>query len=156
MTVARSSGRVLPSTVAPLIITVRGCKAIKDSDLAALFGLSLTAFYDRVGGKLWKFQPTAFYKLSKAHDRGRMDRRPVLAFTQPGVIMVAGLLGDDEALEIGMDIAHALQNRRRSSAHKKRPAKRAGDPEKAERYYQARAHMMQGRLHELLKKLRRH
>lgn len=156
MTVARTSGRVLPSTVAPLIIHVRGYKAIKDSDLAALFGISLTTLYERVGGKLWRLQPTAFFKLSKAHDRGRLDKRPVLAFTQPGVIMVASMLGDDESLDIGMDIARAMKNRRRTSTHKKRPVKRVSDPGKAERYYQARAHMMQGRLHELLKKLRRH
>ena len=70
--------------------------------------------------------------------------------------MVAGILGDDDALELGIDIARAMKTRRRSSPQKKRPAKRASDPGKAERYYQARAHMMQGRLHELLKKMRRH
>lgn len=156
MTVARITGRVDASTLAPLLVNVRGYKAIKDSDLAALFGLGLPVFYRRVGGKLWRLQPRAFFKLSKAHDRGRLDRRPVLAFTQTGVIMIAGLLGDDDSLEIGMDIARAMKNRRRTSAHKKRPSKRATDPHKAERYYQARAHMMQGRLYELLKKLRRH
>lgn len=156
MTVARITGRVDANTIAPLIVNVRGYKTIKDSDLAALFGISLTAFYERIGGKLWRLQPTAFFKLSKAYDRGRLDRRPVLAFTQSGVMMVAGILGDDESFEIGLDIARAMKNRRRSSAHKKRPAKRTHDPDKSERYFQARAHMMQSRLYELLKKMRRH
>ncbi|MBM0107712.1 hypothetical protein JM946_23455 [Steroidobacter sp. S1-65] len=156
MTVARNTGRVVASTIAPLIVNVRGYKTIKDSDLAALFGISLTKFYGKVGRKLWRLQPAAFFKISKAHDRGRLDRRPVLAFTQVGVMLVAGILGSDDALELGIDIARAMKTRRRTSPRNKRPSKRSSDASKAERYYEARAHMMQGRLHELLKKMRRH
>lgn len=154
MTRARRPERVDASAVASLVITVEGCKAIKDVDLAALLGLSLPDFYKRIGGKLWALKPPAYFKLSQRYARGRRDTQPALAFTQAGVAMVASILGNDAALEIGMDVIHALRNRRRDSAHKKRPARRSSDVEKAARYYEAMARMMQGRLHELLKKMR--
>ena len=151
---SRFAQRLDASTVAPLVIQVRGCKAIKDADLAALFGISLSKFYDRIGAKLWILNSASFFKLPKRYDRGRLDRRPVLAFSQSGVLLVAGMLGDEASLEIGMDVAHAMKTKRRSSAHRKRPARRANDPDKTARYYEARARMMQGRLYDLLKKIR--
>ncbi|WP_116807246.1 hypothetical protein [Steroidobacter cummioxidans] len=154
MTRARKPGRVDASTIASLVITVEGCKAIKDADLARLLGLSLPIFYKRIGGKLWALKSPAYFKLDQRYSRGRLDRRPALAFTQSGVAMVASILGNDAALEIGMDVIYALRNRRRDSAHKKRPVRRNNDAEKAARYYEAMARMMQGRLHELLKKMR--
>ena len=138
MSVPRTFRRVSASKVAALVIQVRGDKAIKDSDLAALFGIRLSTLYARISGKLWRFKPRAFHKLSKAHDRGRLDGRPTLAFTQAGVLLVAGILADDASLETGMEIAHVLKTQRRSSAHKKRPARRADDPKKAASYDEAR------------------
>src|SRR5688572_24008707 len=111
MSVPRVHKRAAASRVAALVIRIDGEKALKDVDLAALFGLSLSALYARIGRKLWRFQPRAFHKLSRAHDRGRRDARPTLAFTQAGVMLVAGILGDEASLETGMDIAHALKTR---------------------------------------------
>jgi hypothetical protein len=150
----RRPKRVDASAIASLIITVEGCKAIKDVDLAALFGIRLPDFYKRVGRKLWILKSPAYFKLSKPYARGRLDAHPSLAFTHSGVMMVAGILGDDTSLEIGMDIVYALRNRRRGSIQKKRPNRRKVDAEKAARYYQAVARMLQGRLHEILKKMR--
>lgn len=129
-----------------MVIQVRGDKAIKDSDLAALFGISRSALYAKISGKLWRFKPAAFHKLSKAHDRGRQDARPTLAFTQAGVMLVAGILADDTSLEIGMDIAHALRTRRRPSTHKKRAKRRAKDPKKAAKYAEAKSRLTAARL----------
>lgn len=154
MSLPRVPKRVPVSTVAARIIKVRGYKALKDADLAALFGLDLPTFYARIGAKLWHFAPNWCFKLSTRYDRGRADRSPALAFTQPGVIMIAGILADADSLEIGMDIAYALRNRRRSSAIKKRPARRADDSKKAARYDEAKARLIRGRLRELLKKIR--
>src|SRR5690606_5318139 len=116
---ARTRKRVSSSKIAALIINVGGDKALRDQDVAALFGISLAALYRRIGGRLWRIKPKAFHKLPRAHDRGRLDRRPALAFTQAGVMLIAGMLGDDASLEIGMEIAHALRTRRRSSPQKK-------------------------------------
>lgn len=142
----RTPKRVSASKVAALVIQVHGDKAIKDADLAALFGISLAMLYAKIKGKLWHFQPTAFHKLTRTHDRGRLDARPALAFTRAGVLLVAAMLADDASLEMGMDIAHALKNRRRSSAHKKRPARRADDLEKSERYEEAMSRLIKARL----------
>ena len=154
MSLVRMPKRVSASKVAALVIQIRGNKAIKDADLADLFGMSVATLYARISGKLWRFKPTAFYKLSKAHDRGRLDARPTLAFTQAGVMLVAGILADDKSLEIGMDVAHALRTRRRSSPHKKRAARRAEDPKKSARYAAAKSRLNTARLHALTGKIR--
>jgi len=149
----RKPKRVDASTIASLIVIIEGCRAIKDVDLARLFGISLSSFYKRIGDKLWMLKSPAYFKLSKPYARGRLDAHPALAFTHSGVMMVASILGDDGSLEIGMDIVYALRNRRRGSVQKKRPSRRNVDAEKAARYYESMARMLQGRLHELLKKM---
>ncbi|GFE88953.1 hypothetical protein [Steroidobacter agaridevorans] len=154
MTPPRKPTRLDASAIASLIVTVEGSKAIKDVDFAALLGISLPDFYKRIGHKLWILKSPAYYKLSKRYARGRLDSQPALAFTQSGVMMVASILGDDTSLDVGMDIVYALRNRRRDSVHKRRPSRRHSDPAKAARYYEAMARMLQGRLHELLKKMR--
>lgn len=154
MTRARRPKAVDANAIASRVITVAGCKAIKDADLAALLGLSLPVFYKRVGRKLWMLGKGMYFKLSKPNARGRLDIQPTLAFTLNGVMLIASILGDDDSLEIGMDIVHALRNRRRGSATKKRPLRRKDDEEKTQRYYEAMARMLQGRLHDLLKKMR--
>ncbi|MFC4310864.1 hypothetical protein ACFPN2_17345 [Steroidobacter flavus] len=146
--------RVDASVIASLVITVDGCKAIKDADLATLFGLGLAAFYKRIGRKLWMLRPGWYFKLAKRYARGRLDTQPSLAFTQNGVLLIASILGDEDSLEIGMDIVQALRHRRRDSAHKKRPVRRKNSAEKSQRYYEAMARMLQGRLHDMLKKMR--
>lgn len=154
MTPPRKQKRLDASAIASLIVTVEGCKAIKDADFAALLGMGLPDFYKRIGHKLWVLKSPAYFKLAKRYARGRPDCQPALAFTQSGVMMVASILGDDTALEVGMDIVYALRNRRRNSTQKKRPNRRNIDAQKAARYYEAMARMLQGRLHEMLKKMR--
>ena len=154
MTRPRKPQRVDASVIASFIVTIEGCKAIKDVDLAALLGVTLPDFYQRIGGKLWILKQPAYFKLAKRYARGRLDTQPSLAFTQSGVMMVASMLGDETSLEIGMDIVYALRNRRRGSVLKKRPSRRKADAEKAASYYEALARMLQGRLHEMLKKMR--
>lgn len=146
MSAPRVYRRVSARRITAVVIQVRGDKAIKDSDLAALFGISLSTLYAKISGKLWRFKPTAFHKLPKAHDRGRRDARQTLAFTQAGVMLVAGILADDDSLEVGMDIANALRTRRRSSTRKKRPARRAKDPKKAASYAEAKSRLHVARL----------
>lgn len=155
MSSSRSPKRIAVRTLTPLIIKIDGYKAIKDSDLAALFEISLSSLYKRIGPKLWLFKPTGFFNLTELQGRRRSRTRPSLAFSQAGVILIAGILGDDASLEIGADIAEALRNPRRSSAYKKRPARRTDDADKAARYDEAKARLVQGRLHELLKKKQR-
>ncbi|MDY6944458.1 MAG: hypothetical protein SXG53_01965 [Pseudomonadota bacterium] len=146
MKAARAQKRVCASKVAALVIQVRGDKAIRDTDLAALFGISVATLYARIKGKLWRFQPAAFHQLPRVPGRGRRDARPSLAFTQSGVMLVAGVLANDAALEIGMDIAHVLKTRRRSSAYKKRPLDRVNDPEKNAGYREARSRLLEAHL----------
>ena len=37
---------------------MKGSRAIKDVDLATLYGIGLPEFYKRLGNKLWRFAPT--------------------------------------------------------------------------------------------------
>jgi hypothetical protein len=154
MTRSSKIRRVDATAIAAVVIAVDGRKAIRDADLATLFGLGLATFYKRIGRKLWMLRPGWYFKLSKRYARGRLDTHPSLAFTQNGVLLIASILGDDDSLEIGMDIVQALRSRRRGSAQKKRPARRTHNAEKSQRYYEAMARMLQGRLHEMLKKMR--
>lgn len=154
MSVPRVYKRVVASRVAALVIKIDGDKTLKDSDLAALFGLSLAAMYARIGRKLWKFQPKAFHKLSPVPGRRRGNARPALAFTQEGVLLVASVLRDEAMLETGMEIAHALKTRRRSSVHKKGPVRRVADPVKTANYDEAKRRLIVERLHALTKKIR--
>jgi hypothetical protein len=149
MSTPRVPKRISASRIATLVIQIDGDKAIKDSDLAALFGMHVTTLYARIGKKLWRFKPRAFHKLTKAHDRGRQDARPAMAFTQAGVLLIAGILGDEASLQIGMDIAHALKTRRRSSAQKKR----TNDPEKTSGYSEAKRRLITARLRALTGKI---
>lgn len=146
MKVARAHKRVSTSKVAALVIQIHGDKAIKDADLAALFGIDLSTLYAKIKGKLWRFQPAAFHTLPRANDRGRRHARPSLAFTQSGVMLVASVLADEALLELGMDIAHVLKTRRRSSAYKKRAVARANDPEKTAGYGAAKRRLIEARL----------
>ena len=154
MTRARPPKRPAASAIASKVITVEGCKAIKDADLATLLGVSVPALYKRIGGKLWMLRKDMYFKLSPRYSRGRLDTQPPLAFTQTGVILIASIFGDEDSLEIGMDVVQSLRSRRRGSAVKKLPIRRKIDAEKAARYYEAMARMLQGRLHDMLKKMR--
>lgn len=154
MRVPRVHRRVAASRVAALVIKIDGDKALKDSDLAALFELSLPALYASIGRKLWDLQPRAFHKLSQAHDRGRQDARPALAFTLAGVLLVAGILGE-ASLDSGADIAHALKTRRRASVHKKVPARRVDDPNKSAHYNEAKRCLIAKHLPALTKRSQR-
>ncbi|WP_129776500.1 hypothetical protein [Peristeroidobacter soli] len=153
MTRSSKIRRVDATTIASVVITVEGRKAIRDADLATLFGLGLTAFYKRIGRKLWMLRPGWYFKLSKRYARGRLDTQPSLAFAQNGVLLIASILGDDDSLETGMEIVQALRSRRRGSTQKKRPARRKHCAEKSQRYYESMARMLQGRLHDLLRKM---
>lgn len=153
MTRRRVARRVSVAALAPHFIHVRGYKVLKDKKLATLFGLTLGELYRRAGPKLWKFPAGCFVQLPT--DAGRsVKSRPSLAFTQSGVVAVASVLRDEAMLEIGMDIAYAMQIRRRSSAYKKRPARRAQDLAKAALYIEAVERMVVvTALHAIMKRI---
>ena len=153
MNAPRGPKRVAARRVAELIINIHGDKALKDSDLAALFGISVSRLYAIIGRKLWHLQPKGFHKLSKTRVRGPLGPRPMLAFTQSGVILITSILGDEASLEIGMDIAYAMKTRRRSSEYKKAPSRRAKDPKKAESYAAARIRLAAARLRAMRRKV---
>jgi hypothetical protein len=130
------------ATVLALAILIRGVKLLRDVEVATLFGLTLPQLYERIGSLLWSFTPNSFLKLpANKRDGGRVDARPVLAFTPSGVLFIASILNDRESLEIGTDIFHALSIKRRSSAYRKRPARRAESAAKAAGYHEARGRL---------------
>lgn len=128
--IKRALLRLDVAKVTSLIVYVNGYKALKDSDLAALFGIGVREMYTRIGDKLWELPRNSYFKVAAPKGRRRSGARPSLAFSQSGVIMVASTLGDESLLDLAAEIAALLQGRRRASAHKKRPALREEDPEK--------------------------
>lgn len=135
-----------------LMIPVRGCNAIKDVDLALLFGVRLADFYDRIGGKLWCFEPTSIFKLPQRYARAPSDQHPILAFDSFGVRMIAAILGDDNSIEISLDIVSALESQWQTPADTRRLVNRVFGPDKVSRAYEAKADRQRKRLHGLLTK----
>ncbi len=140
--------------IASLVITVDGCKAIKDADLASLFGVRLPAFYKRLGQKLWMLSKDMYFKLSPRYARGRLDAQPAARL---------------HAERRHPDRQHFWRRRFAGNRHgcrpcaekspsrlsrQETPVRRKIDAEKAARYYEAMARMLQGRLHDMLKKMR--
>ena len=122
--------------ITPLIVHHNGRKALRDADLARLFGVALRLLYQRIERNLWICTRNLMFQLTPEKRSSRSQPfRPGLAFTHGGVIAIAGLLNDATALRVAPDIALILQQRRRS----KRAARRSEDPIKAAKYERARA-----------------
>lgn len=137
----RTARPQMVSAISALVVRVNGSRAIKDVDLAILFGINLSELYRRIGDKLWRFGPTSCCVLTNQYDRGQQNAERRLVFFRGGVITLAGMIRDEASFQIGLAIAEALKNRRRASAQKQRLSKRAYDPVLSERYYQARARL---------------
>jgi hypothetical protein len=127
------------TVIAALVIRVNGSRAIKDVDLASLFGIGVPELYQRIGDRLWRFTPTFYCKLSDRYDRGRPSTQSQLAFFHSGAIALAGIVCSNASFQMGVDVAHALRNYRRPK--KRRRRRRDDDPVELERYYKARARL---------------
>jgi hypothetical protein len=116
--------------IARLVIHRNGRKALKDADLAVLFGVTPQHLYQIMGNTLWLFSRSFMFQLTCGEHSSRAESfQPSLAFTKAGVMAIAALLRDERALELGIGIAHILKQRNRSSAGRKRVRRRPGiDP----------------------------
>ena len=110
-----------------LIIHKQGEKALQAGDLMALFGMPLDEFYRRIGGKLWYLPRSCMFTVTSAG-------RTAPAFTQGGVAAICALLDDARIQEMGIEIARLMKQRKRASANREAPARRADSVYKAERY----------------------
>lgn len=139
MTRLRIARRVPASRVRPFLIRVDDYKVIEDVELAGLFRLTLRELYGLLGPKVWTFTSADSLQLPNGTASG--PSRPSLVFTQTEVLavasIVASLLRNETLLEIGLDIVHAMNTKRRSSKHRRRPARRADDSTKAQKYREA-------------------
>lgn len=126
----RSAPRVSDDVIARLVIRRHGCKGLKDEDVALLLGVTLQSLYESIGSTLWLFSRSFMFRLTPPKRARRAELFPSsLAFTKAGVIAIAALLNNEYAFEMGIRIAHALKQRRRSSANRKHVRRRPGiDP----------------------------
>ena len=148
MTPRRSTKRAVRKDATLAIVRNGGRKAIKDADLASRFGVTLGAFYRRLGDKLLLLPRQSMFRLAPKKSRGTASTPSALCFTQSGVILVAALFGGKRALQAGVEVALGLKTRRRSSKQKQRRPRRADDPDRAAAYDQALA-----RLHAQMSKI---
>lgn len=121
----------LIDAVARLIIHRHGRKALKDADLARLLGITPQYLYKQLAANLWLLSRNLMFQLT--HEERSSRRQPFrssLAFTQGGVMAIGGLLNNEHAFEVSIDIARILKQRRRS----KRVSRRASDPARAVHY----------------------
>jgi hypothetical protein len=130
MTRRRSAARVSNEVIARLVIHRNGRKALKDADLALLFGVTPQRLYQTMGSTLWLFSRSFMFQLTCGERCSRADSfQPSLAFTKAGVMAIAALLRDEQALDTGMRIVRVLKQRKRSSAGRKYVRRRPGiDP----------------------------
>lgn len=131
-------------------IRANGSRAIADTDLAALFGISLPQMYKQIGNKLFRFTPAMCCKLSTGRERGRTSEHPRLAFSCSGAIVLAGIIEGGAKFHIGTRVAHALRNRRRASTLQKRRNKRDYDFGLWKQYHEARMQLYAGPFGHLL------
>jgi hypothetical protein len=127
MTRRRSASRISDDAITRLVIHRNGRKALKDVDLARLFGVTPQRLYQIMGSTLWLFSRLFMFQLTRRERTSRAESLgPSLAFTNAGVIAIAALLQDDQALEMGIKIVRCLKQRKRSSASRKRMRRRPG------------------------------
>jgi hypothetical protein len=125
-----ASRRISDAQVSRLIIHKGGEKGLKAADLAAQVGITVDDLFGRVGGKLWYLPRTCMFTVT-------IQGRTTPVFTQGGVMMVCAWLGDAHALEIGWEIARLMKQRKRSSANRAAPTRRAGCTRQSAAYRQS-------------------
>jgi hypothetical protein len=105
--------------IEPLIVSLRGRKAIVDADLARLYGVTTAALNQAVRRNAPRFPPDFAFTLTTQEkselitscDRFRMMKHSAvlpIAFTEFGATMAANVLNSDEAVQTSVFIVRAF------------------------------------------------
>lgn len=114
--------KLLPmGRVAQTIFVLRGRRVILDSDLAALYGVSVSRFNEQVKRNVARFPVDFAFQLTRdEHEAlrsqiaisktGRRGGRRYLpyAFTEHGAVMAASVLSSPRAIEMSVEVVRAF------------------------------------------------
>lgn len=115
---------ITPATVEHLILFVRGCRVMLDSDLASLYGVEVRALNQAVRRNTDRFPRDFMFRLEireVANLRSQFvissswggPRWRPYAFTEQGVAMLSGVLRSPRAIEVNIEIMRAFVRLRR-------------------------------------------
>jgi ORF6N domain len=102
------------------ILLIRGQKVILDSDLAELYSVATSRLNEQVKRNIERFPPDFAFRLSKdefAHLKSHSAtssstwggrRKLPYAFTEHGVIMAAGVLNSERAVQVSVFVVRAF------------------------------------------------
>ena len=113
--------------IAKAILNIRGQRAILDSDLAALYGVSTKVLNQAVKRNIERFPPDFMFSLTPAEKTevvtncdhlSRLRFSPTLpnAFTEHGALMAANVLKSDRAVRASIQIIRTFIQMREAMA----------------------------------------
>ena len=125
------------------IIVLRGRRVILDSELAALYGVTVSRLNEQVKRNSGRFpEDFAFVLTREEHDAlrsqiailkpGRGEHRKYLptAFTEHGAVMAASVLNSPKAVEMSVEVVRAFVRLRQILASNRQLAARVDDLER--------------------------
>jgi hypothetical protein len=125
------------------ILILRGRRVILDSDLAALYGVTVSRFNEQVKRNLKRFPDDfAFILTKEEHEalrsqiailkpgRGRHRKYLPYVFTEHGAVMAASVLNSPKAIKMSVDVARAFVRLRALVTNHHQLAARLGELEK--------------------------
>jgi len=126
-----------------LILWVRGCKVILDSNLAELYGVPTFRLNEQVKRNLKRFPSDFMFHLTaeeaeslRSHfailkpGRGKHRKYLPYVFTEQGVAMLSGVLNSDRAIHVNIEIMRAFVRLRQLLSSNKELARKLAELEK--------------------------
>src|SRR5918992_3250577 len=122
MTTNKDTEFVSIERISQSILILRGQRVLRDSDLAALYGVSTKRFNEQVKRNLARFPADFAFQLSddeaeslrsqiatlKTRGRGQHRKYLPYAFTEHGAIMAATILNSPRAVEMSVHVVRAF------------------------------------------------
>jgi aromatic ring-opening dioxygenase LigB subunit len=137
------TGLVTPESVERAIIVLRGRRVILDSELAALYGVTVSVFNQAVKRNMERFPADFAFQLTREEyeslrsqivilKAGRGAHRKYLpyVFTEHGAVMAASVLNSPKAVEMSVEVVRAFVRLRQILAANRQLAARVDDLER--------------------------
>ena len=137
------TGLVAPESVERAIIVLRGRRVILDSDLATLYGVTVSVFNQAVKRNMERFPADFAFQLTREEyeslrsqmvilKAGRGAHRKYLpyVFTEHGAVMAASVLNSPKAVEMSVEVVRAFMRFRQILAANRQLAARVDDLER--------------------------
>jgi phage regulator Rha-like protein len=137
------TGLVTPESVERAIIVLRGRRVILDSELAALYGVTVSVFNQAVKRNMERFPADFAFQLTREEHEslrsqivilkaGRGAHRKYLpyVFTEHGAVMAASVLNSPKAVDMSVEVVRAFVRLRQILAANRQLAARVDDLER--------------------------